>query len=235
MVNYNLMRKINEKEVLRLINRGDFALLSQFVSKALKKYEEAAELDPSSAEVYFSVAELFRFVGKWQTADKFYRYAIKLSPNTFYKFRLALLLKDMGKFVESSLLLKEVVKEQPDEPYYHFALGEVFWEMGHMDGVLHHFRKAVELDPLDDFYHAWLGVAYASMGELENAERELKRAHQLKPESLAYIFVLAEVYYLMGEEELSKSYYAMVTRIGEYDMFILQKFRSKILLNKFSF
>jgi tetratricopeptide (TPR) repeat protein len=226
------MRKIGEEEVLRLINRGDLALLSQFLSKALKKYEEAVELAPSSAEAYFSLAEFFRFVGKWQNADKFYRYAINLSPKSFYKYRLALLLKDMGKFLESSLLLKEVVKEQPNEPYYHFALGEVFWEMGNMEGVLYHFGRAVELEPLDDFYHAWLGVAFASMEEWDNAERELKRAHQLKPESLAYVCILAEIYSLMGKEDLSQAFYKMAKRIGEYDNFLLQKFRRKILFNR---
>lgn len=223
----NNERKI-EDQIESLIGRGDIALFFQVIPKALRKYKKAAKLDPSSGEAFFSLGEFFRFIGKWRAADKCYRLAVKLSPQSFYKYRHAFLLKEMGEFREAAQLLQQVVEEQPDDSFYHFALGEILWEVGNMEGVLYHWKRAVELAPLDDFYHAWLGVALVAVGCLDEAEKEFIRAHKLRPENPLYLCLLGDVYNIRGDSNKAGFYYWLVGSLSPYDEVSLRKFRSKL-------
>lgn len=221
-------RKTLKDEISRLIDKGDIALLFQALPKALRVYKRALKLDPSSAEAFFSLGEFFRFIGKWGKADEFYRYAIRLNPKSFYKYRLASLLKDMGKFKESANLLKEVVDDEPYDPFYHFVLGEILWEVGDLEGVLYHWKTAVNLSPLDDYYHAWLGVAFISVGLLAEAEKEFIKAHKLRPENPLYLCLIGDVYNVKGDTQQAGFYYWLAGNLSTYDEVSLRKFRSKI-------
>lgn len=224
----NKGKKTIRDQITRLINKGDLAVVFQNLPKALQEYKKAVELDPSNAEVFFSLGEFFRFIGKWRVAVECYRYAIRLSPNSFYKYRLASLLKEMGEFKEASQILQEVVEEQPDDPFYHYTLGEILWEIGDMEGVIEHWESAVRFAPFDDFYHAWLGVALVAIGRLEEAEKEFIRAHKLRPENPLYLYLLGDLYNLMGESNKAGFYYWWVGPLSPYDEINLGKFRAKL-------
>ncbi len=197
------------------------------LKKHQKMIKKTAKFGLSSAEAFFNLGEFFRFIGKLRIADKFYRYAIQISPKNFYKYRLALLLKEMGKFKDAAQLLQEVVREEPNDPFYHFTLGEILWEVGDMQGVLHHWESAVKLEPFDDFYHAWLGVALVSAKRLNEAEREFIRAHKLRPENPLYLCLLGDVYNVKGDSNKAGFYYWLVGNLSPYDEVNLRKFRSK--------
>ncbi|MBC7326625.1 tetratricopeptide repeat protein [bacterium] len=227
-------RKTKENEVSRLLLQGEIALMNQLSPQARKYFKKAVKLNPASPEALFSLGEFFRFLGKWHIADKLYRRAIELSPRSFYKYRLALLLKDMGKFASASQLLEEVLQENPNDAFYHFLLGEIFLEMDEYEKTIKHWKIAVELTPLDDFYHAWLGIALAIVGDWKNAESELAKACKLKPTNSVYFCLLGDIQWLIGDQHMADFYYEKANGMSPYDEFNLRKFR-KTLFKRVAF
>lgn len=79
--------------------------------------------------------------------------------------------------------LEELVKEQPDEPALHYALGLARFASGarQLEPALSAFRRAIELAPAEAELHARLGVALLEAERFEEAKGPLEKAVALQP------------------------------------------------------
>jgi tetratricopeptide (TPR) repeat protein len=111
-------------------------------------------------------------------------------------------------------LLKEEVKQHPDDPRKHMALAEIYVEkykkeevMTYLDEGINESREAVRLSPENDDYHAFLGVALEIKGTnthdeklLDEALEEYKEALRIKPEKYQPVqFLEARIYLVKSE------------------------------------
>ena len=156
-------------------------------SQALEQYRKVIEKKPS-ASVYTLVGMVEDGRGKYDEAEKNYRKALELNPETAIAGNnLAWLIADtgIGNLDEAMRLARDVVKLNPKVSGYYDTLGWVYLKKGFKDQAVEQFRKAVALDAVeaqrqgrraDAGYRLRLGLALHSAGDRDAARREVAAA-----------------------------------------------------------
>ena len=112
---------------------------------------------------------------------------------------------DRAKLKFSQKILEQQVVKQPDNPLYHFTLGNIYYEEGNLKQAEIQFKKALALNPDDPEILnnlAWL-YATADMKELRKPAEALKlsqRAAQISPKP-HILDTLGESYFINGRYE----------------------------------
>ena len=128
--------------------------------------------------------------GKYDEAEKNYRKALEMNPETpIAANNLAWLIADTGKgnLDEAMRLARDVIKLNPRVSGYFDTLGWVYLKKGFKDQAVEQFKQAVSLDALEaqqegrstnPGYRLRLGLALHSAGEKDAAKREIAAALQ---------------------------------------------------------
>ena len=112
---------------------------------------------------------------------------------------------DRAKLKFSRKILEQQVEKQPDNPLYHFTLGNIYYEEGHLAKAEAQFKKALALNPEDPEILnnlAWL-YATADMKELRKPAEALKlsqKAARISPKP-HILDTLGESYFVNGRYE----------------------------------
>lgn len=152
--------------------------------EALKQYQTVADKKPSPS-VYTLIGMLEDGRGKYVEAEKHYRKALEMNPDTpIAANNLAWLIADSGRgnLDEAMRLAREVTMMNPKISSYYDTLGWVYYKKGFRDQAVEQFKKAVALDlgeaqqsgrPTNPGYRLRLGMALHSAGQKVEAKREI--------------------------------------------------------------
>ncbi|MEO0192752.1 MAG: tetratricopeptide repeat protein [candidate division WOR-3 bacterium] len=102
----------------------------------------------------------------------------------------------MGRFEpheEIEKILREAIRENPDDPSAHEALGVFLAESGRLWEAEAEFRKALSLDPNNPQYHYNLGKLLKERKKYKDSEREYREAIRLDPDYADAHFNLANL------------------------------------------
>ena len=143
------------------------------VTKAIKYFEQATQIDASYAAAYAGIAECYIVLNGYRI----------LPPTEAYpKVRVA---------AQKALELDETLSEA------HLALASLKWEYEwDSDGAEREYRRAIELNPNSATAHQWYAEKLAATGRQVEAVAEMKRAQELDPVSLAVGVVHGWVFYI---------------------------------------
>lgn len=151
---------------------------------AIAQYQKVVEKKPS-ASVYTLIGMLEDGRGKYDEAEKHYRKALEMNPDTAIAANnLAWLIADTGKgnLDEAMRLARDVTKMNPRISSYYDTLGWVYLKKGFKDQAVEQFRQAVALDATEaqregrsanPGYRLRLGLALHSAGEKDAGKREV--------------------------------------------------------------
>ena len=77
--------------------------------------------------------------------------------------------------------IENQIRQHPDNPKLHVALGLAFWRQNDFPHALEAFQRAVKLGPNSADAHNWLGVANLEKGDFTGAIAEFRKAIVLDP------------------------------------------------------
>jgi Flp pilus assembly protein TadD len=150
--------------------------------QAIEHLREAAERDPALFDVHRALGAVLEQAGRLDEALQAYSRALESgypSPGVLERFtKLAL---EQGKAEWGTSLLRSVLDRWPDNADVVNSLGEMLYQVGHVEESSTVFRRAIQLN--EHLAVAWnnLGVAYLSMNRPGNAVDCFKRCLAEEP------------------------------------------------------
>ena len=138
---------------------------------------KALELDDSLPEAHTARANALTFALKWQDAEKEYRRAIELNPNSaaahyFYGFTFLVPEKRFDQALEEFRLALSL---DPLSPIMNTNYATTLMDAHRFPEALAQFQKTLERDPNFRPAHHKLAQLYAATGDFANAVSELRK------------------------------------------------------------
>jgi tetratricopeptide (TPR) repeat protein len=145
-------------------------------SKAKEAALKAVELDDNLAEAHASLGFVhYHYDWDWAAADKEFRRAIDLNPQSSESHRLYMeYLAGMRRFDEAYDQGRQAVESDPLSPLAKYYLGEALFFAGRSDQAIQELSKAVELDPKFGWARTFLGRSYLVKGMQQRAIEEME-------------------------------------------------------------
>lgn len=122
------------------------------------------------------------------------------------KYAQAIAMYRNNQFKNSFLLLDELIKNNPDNPYFYELKGQFLFETGKPDKAISYYKKAVKLKPDAPLIRLSYAQTLLELGDessIKKAEKELMTLTQRKdPEALSWQ-LLARAYDRQGEKDMA--------------------------------
>jgi len=185
--------KSNPAEAARLNNLGAAYMNQQLFEKALKSFQQAAELDPK-----LTIARLNEGIA-WLNLQKIdeARVALKAAlqqdpknPNAWYN--LGLLAKNTGDAPAAIDAFHHVIEIDPNDADTWYFLGSAYVQSKQFPQAIDAFQHALQLNPLHASAEFGLSRAYQQSTDIDYAREHLKKFQYITqnklgaPISLAY-------------------------------------------------
>ncbi len=163
----------NPQEAARLNNIGVAYMNQQLFEKALKKFEEAAAIDPVENDSAFEVATVNRGVA----------------------------LFNLQRGDEAKALLEKVVHDHPKNAHAWYSLGLYYKNTTDAGQAVAAFRRVAEIDADDADNWYYLGSTYAQLKQFPEAIDAFDHALKLDPRHASAEFGLARAYQQSGQAD----------------------------------
>lgn len=96
------------------------------------------------------------------------------------------------KYSDAIKLLTELKEEDPDNPRYHYKLGEAYYGLGDLEKAIQEEQEAIRINPEMSLAYIILGQVYEQQGNTENALLMFSKAVELDPENGLAQYYLGE-------------------------------------------
>ena len=138
------------------------------------------------------------------------RALMKRGDDTTSRYAQAIALYRKGDFPRALERVDTVIKDEPNNPYFHELKGQMLFESGRANDALAPYAKAVELAPRAGLIAAAYGHALleAQPPKLDDAIRQLNRSLTIEPKQSSTHYFLAMAYGRQGKEGLSRLHLA---------------------------
>jgi tetratricopeptide (TPR) repeat protein len=155
-------------------------------SEAVRRFEKAAENDPSNADSYYNLASVYHKLGRSNNqpaqiaqAENHYNLCLARDPNHTECYRgLVVLLVEQGRREEAFRMLQSWADRSPSLADPKIELARLCQELGDMQAAAKHLADAVFLDPNN-------ARAFAALGRLREQSGNQLQALQNYQQSLA--------------------------------------------------
>jgi len=164
------------------ILRGDAAIASGDVDRALFFYVEALKLDPNQVPVMLKIGAIHRQRGDQPRALGAYRRALAVEPGNPTALEGAgLVLIERREQEAARDLLGRAVTEDPQRWRAHEGLGVLADLRGEHPQALEHYAAALQLRPQQPSIHSNRGYSRYLAGDLDGAEADFRAALDADP------------------------------------------------------
>lgn len=176
---------------------GNIHLALKAYNKALADYQTVLSLNANLATPLYYMATALQLHEKPDEALTYYGELLKTRPvPADAALRYSSLLATEGKVEKAIQLLKDAAKEDPQNAYLHYILGECFLKTGNKDEAIAAISKALAIDPL--MKSAYLKLSELYKGDNSKLEKLLLKIITEIPQSSEAYCRLAEFYYHQG-------------------------------------
>ena len=136
-----------------LIDKGDEALESGDLQKALAIYSEANIKEPNSSETLFKMGYTLGLQARDDEALDYYKEALELDQsNTYVHQAMASIYRKNSEFASAKLHLNALVDIDDSNPITYYNYGNLYADTEHPQEAIRMYEKALELNP--DFKEA---------------------------------------------------------------------------------
>jgi len=153
---------------------------SETLPQARAYAERAIAIDGQLAEPHASLGQVNRQLWQWADSEREFKRAIEINPDyaTAYHW-YSLLLKDLGRFEESALMIKRAREIDPLSSVISINISEMYhWQNDH-NASIRNSLKLLELDPNYGDAYNMLGLSYLKQGRNAEAISNLEKAAEL--------------------------------------------------------
>ena len=171
--------KINFREIVYIflarmqILIGNTKASKKILIALLNKY-------PDSYSAHKLLAQVYEKEGGMRRAIDEYVAAIDIKKNDYDSyFKIANLLKDLGKKDESIQMLQTLVKNKPDFYEASIQLGELLCEQERFKEALTVYHDALKYNPTEYELYYNLGIVYTRLSDFQAAKEMYEKAAQI--------------------------------------------------------
>jgi eukaryotic-like serine/threonine-protein kinase len=168
--------------------------------EAVKEYQRALELEPSSQNAYIGLALAYEHAGAMSEAEQTYQRAIGVYPSSPYGYNsLGTFYLRQHQFDEAAQMFQRVIALAPEGYAPYVNLGATYNNMGQYDKSIEPLKKSILIRPS---YAAYvnLGVAYNGLKRFADGAIAYEKAIELDPEQFITWGDLAEAQYYEGRK-----------------------------------
>ena len=175
--------------------------------EALAKSSQAFSLkDPAALQARHDLmrAKLYGFAGRWDEVNRRYPMTDMTLPARYAR---AIINYRYKKFPESLAQIDDLIKSQPENPYFWELKGQVLLESGRARESVAPLRRALSFMPEAGLIHSMLGHALLATGDpgaLGDALQELSNASQREPDDAETWGYLATAYGQKGNAGMAE-------------------------------
>lgn len=138
--------------------------------EALRRFEQAASIDPHHAEAQNNLGNALRQQGQLEQAIDCFRRALAADPNNARAyFHLGQTLSALGRLAPAAASFSRSLRLEPNNVEAGVSLGISLMMQGKLDEAEQCFRQALELQPKSSSAYHGLGLVYRERGDLQRA------------------------------------------------------------------
>ena len=185
--------KANPTEAARLNNLGAAYMNQQLFEKALKSFQQAAELDPKLTIARLNEGIAFLNLQKIDEAKAALEEALRLDPrNPQAWYNLGLYAKNAGDAQAAIDAFHHVAEIDPNDADTWYFLGTAYVQAKQFPQAIEAFQHALQINPLHASAEFGLSRAYQQSADIDHAREHLKKFQYITqnkigaPMSLAY-------------------------------------------------
>jgi len=170
------------------------------LAEALEEYIESTTYSLDFAFAGHNLGNLYSRLDMPERAEAYYLAAIEIDDLFFpARVNLATIYNSQGRNAEAERMLREVVREYPEEYEVAYSLGLLLAELNRMDEAVVYIERAARGIPDRARIRYNLGLIKQQLGDLSAAEEDLLRAVDIEPENLDFLYALADHYVKRGD------------------------------------
>jgi len=144
---------------------------------AAERLTRAVDLDPSSADAHFALADALAKSGETERAIAEWREVIRLQPRRGVAWsNLGTLLAERGRGDEARQMLAKAVEIEPDNPRLLVGVAQAERALGEPEAAIGHLEEAARVAPAEFRLAATLGILLLEQGRRDEAEAWLARS-----------------------------------------------------------
>jgi tetratricopeptide (TPR) repeat protein len=202
---------LNEVRAMKAFKDGNKAYTASDWRAAAEKYEEASQLDPNNAAIYFYLANsydnMYRPARKGEptndalltkAVDNYKLASEKLTEETVPKRSLALefLVAAYGPDkladpTQAEPVVKRMIELAPNEPTNYFQLAKIYEDSGEYQLAEETYLKGRDARPNDPTVYMTVAGYYNRQGDFEKLVENLKKRIELEPQNPEAHYTLA--------------------------------------------
>src|SRR5215203_1349930 len=180
------------------------------LTKALRNFEAAIEIDPLYALAYAGMAEVYQLLPlsdemephlAFPKAKKAVLRALELDdaiPEAHVSLGVILMDFDWN-WRGAELSFQKAIELNPNYAAVHQVYGTLLLRLGRIGDAILELKKAQQLDPLSPAINTWMAEAFAHLGEHEAAIRILNETIKSAPDYLFAYYFLVQSYVSTGQ------------------------------------
>ena len=173
---------------------------SETVPQAKAYATRALSIDDQLAEPHASLGQVYRQSWQWTESEREFKRAIELNPNyaTTYNW-YHLLLKDLGRFDESAVVIKKGQEIDPLSSVIGTNVARIYQLQNNYNASIENSLKTIELDPNFSLAYSFLGLTYLKQARNAEAITNLEKAVELSHRGSSDLADLGYGYGVIGK------------------------------------
>lgn len=138
----------------------------------------------------------------------------------------------LGNYEQALVIYSKCVKINPNQPFFHYELANLYTMANQQQIALQFAEKAVQLDPNNKWYRLQYAQSLQESGDTESAIKQYEKLIELEPENVDLYFDLARMQlYSEKYKDALVSLDEIEKRIGISEEIVRQKEKIYIKLN----
>ncbi|MDT8413496.1 MAG: tetratricopeptide repeat protein, partial [Vicingaceae bacterium] len=138
----------------------------------------------------------------------------------------------LGNYEQALVIYSKCVKINPNQPFFHYELANLYTMANQQQIALQYAAKAVQLDPNNKWYRLQYAQSLQESGDTESAIKQYEKLIELEPENVDLYFDLARMQlYSEKYKDALGSLNEIEKRIGISEEIVRQKEKIYIKLN----
>lgn len=192
------------------------------VSEAVKLYRLVIKEKPDCDVAHYELGTIYLRSNQLELAQKSLEKSYLLDPdNQWYTLAYLNSLGAGEQYETIAGILKQKIKNDPEEVEWEFQLATVYYSMGKVKKAIRMLEGIENERGFSEKITLQKASIYESEEKYELASHEVEKVMQLFPETLQFRIVAAELSLKSGKEEKAADYYLEILEIDSTNIFAL--------------
>jgi tetratricopeptide (TPR) repeat protein len=192
------------------------------LAEAVKLYSLVIKEKPDCAVAYYEAGSIYLITNQIELAHKNLKTAYELDPsNEWYTLAYLNALGELEDFEQAIVILKEKIKDEPEETEWEFKLAVSYFSMGKSAKAIKTLERIEKEKGFSEKITLLKASIYESEEKYELAREEIEKVMVIFPEAVQFRIVAAELCLKSGDKDAAAEYYKDILEVDSLNIFAL--------------